>query len=533
MQNVNTLSKNSTMYINALFILLVITTMVLGQLLIWNIPYTFPFGGPDELMHLSMADYISKHLSWPRWDSLEVVRNDYGVSYNAGGSIVYWLHGLSYRLFGHHRIGAFLLLLLYLALTIVLYRKNILAGFLLLAGLFPQTLFIFSYVNSDSGTVVTAVLLGMSVGAFISGKANIKSFLMLFFFAGLAVTARQHLWAIALITLIWAVIYKRKAIYQYDKKIWLWAVFIALIPASWWFITSFVANDGDILGVFTNAKSIVKFGKPDLLSTAIPWDDILLYDFWYGTMTSLYAKWGWLRLGLHDYQYVFISGIAVLIALLVYKNTEKKIFLFFLGLLAANFGFMLLYSVVYDYQPQGRYLFPSVYIILGIISTVLIKKKVFSKTLLSLLIILAVFNTYYSVKLTLYSYMDFFIEKPVLSKQVSEEYYKHGYFVIDRLQISEGKLEFRGWAFDRKTNKPFEDIQLMLKNNNKFYKVELESESRPDVVSLVKNSALRSSGFTTRLVDLMPLEKGVYKYLLRVDIDGNPMFLDINKSLNR
>ena len=65
-------------------------------ILIWHIPYTFPFGGPDELMHLSMADYISKHLSWPRWDSLEVVRNDYGVSYNAGGSIVYWLHGLSH-----------------------------------------------------------------------------------------------------------------------------------------------------------------------------------------------------------------------------------------------------------------------------------------------------------------------------------------------------------------------------------------------------------------------------------------------------
>jgi len=73
----------------------------------------------------------------------------------------------------------------------------------------------------------------------------------------------------------------------------------------------------------------------------------------------------------------------------------------------------------------------------------------------------------------------------------------------------------------------------MLKHNDEFYKVELESESRSDVVSLVKNSALRSSGFTTNLVDLMPLKKGMYKYLLLVDIDGKPMFLDTNKSLNR
>ena len=130
-------------------------------------------------MHLSMAEYIAQHLSWPNWDSTEVVRNAYGVSYSAGGSIIYWLHGLSYKLFGHHRIGAFLLLVVYLSLTIVMYRKNKLAGFLLLAGLLPQTLFTFSYVNSDAGTIITALLLGMSVGLFITGEDKIKNFLML------------------------------------------------------------------------------------------------------------------------------------------------------------------------------------------------------------------------------------------------------------------------------------------------------------------------------------------------------------------
>ena len=184
MQGIAPLSKRTTTYVNILFILLIIAYAFLGQLLIWEIPYSFPFGGPDELMHLSMADYIAQHLSWPQWDSKEVVRNAYGVSYSAGGSIVYWLHGLSYKIFGHHRIGAFLLLLVYLALTIFMYRKNKLSGFLLLAGLLPQTLFIFSYVNSDAGTIVTALLLGISVGFFVTGEDKIKNFYYFSFLQG-------------------------------------------------------------------------------------------------------------------------------------------------------------------------------------------------------------------------------------------------------------------------------------------------------------------------------------------------------------
>jgi hypothetical protein len=119
MAPINHFSKNNNTLINAIFILSILTYVVLGQVLLWNIPYSFPFGGPDEPMHLSMAEYIARHLSWPQWDSTEVARNAYGVSYSPGGSIVYWLHGLSYKLFGHHRIGAYILLLLYLLLSII------------------------------------------------------------------------------------------------------------------------------------------------------------------------------------------------------------------------------------------------------------------------------------------------------------------------------------------------------------------------------------------------------------------------------
>ena len=531
MTSLNHFSKNSNAYVNAIFIASIVIYLALGQVLIWNIPYSFPFGGPDEIMHLSMADYISRHLSWPDWDSLEVIRNAYGVSYNAGGSIVYWLHGLSFKLFGYHRIGAFLLLVVYLLLAILAYRRNRLAGFMLLAALFPQTLFTFSYVNSDAGTIISAILLGVAVGMFITGEDKVKNLFILFFFAGLAVTARQHLWAIAFITLIWAIVYKRKVLYGYDKKILLYAVLIALVPASWWFITSYLANDGDIIGVFTNAKSIAKFSTENLPILSREWADISLIDFLYETGVSLYANWGWMIFNLDVYEYIFVLLVTIFIVFFVYKNIDKKVFFFFVMLLATNFGFMLLYSTFYDYQAQGRYLFPSIYIIVGIISAILIKRRVVSKVFLTLLILLTMQNVYFSSKLTLFSYVDMFQKKPVLYSNSSEQYFNDAQYNIDQWQIINGKLLLRGWIFNAKNGKSFKTINLVLKNGENFYRVALEQDKRLDVSTAFKSSNLDYSGFSEKMIDLTKLEKGTYKYFFAVPIDNKSMFIDINKSL--
>ena len=532
MPGITPLSKSSLGYINTLFILLIIAYAILGYFLLWELPYTFPFGGPDEPMHLSMANYIAEHLSWPQWDSKEVIRNAYGVSYSTGGSIVYWLHGLSYKLFGHHRIGAFLLLLVYLSLTIFMYRKNILAGFLLLAGLFPQTLFIFSYVNSDSGTIITALIFGMSVAMFVTDEDKIKNFLRLLFFAGLAITARQHLWAMAFLTLVWAVVYKRKVLFRYDKKIWFFAILIGFVPASWWFITSYLANAGDILGVFTNAKSIIQFGNPDLPSLAREWANFSIMDFLHGTLLSLYASWGWMSLNLENYEYILVSIVALSIIVLIYKKIDTKIFIFFCMLVLANFGFMLLYSVAYDYQAQGRYLFPSIYIILGMITMILVNKKIFSKVLLALLILFSIQNIYFSTKLTLFSYVDVFLEKPTLWKNPPElKYNKNAKFNIDGFQMTDGKLSMRCWAYDSMKNNAFDIMYLVLRNNTTYYRVTLKKEVRNDVATAFNNKALNTSGFTVKLIDVTMLPKGTYQYLFATSLDDEVMFIDMESQL--
>jgi len=55
MREITSLSKNVNMYVNGIFIFLLLSYAALGWFLVWHIPYTFPFGGPDEPMHLSMA----------------------------------------------------------------------------------------------------------------------------------------------------------------------------------------------------------------------------------------------------------------------------------------------------------------------------------------------------------------------------------------------------------------------------------------------------------------------------------------------
>ena len=50
------LSKNGNTLTHLLFAVLLFSYAGLGWWLLWHIPYSFPFGGPDELMHLSMAD---------------------------------------------------------------------------------------------------------------------------------------------------------------------------------------------------------------------------------------------------------------------------------------------------------------------------------------------------------------------------------------------------------------------------------------------------------------------------------------------
>lgn len=150
--------------------------------------------------------------------------------------------------------------------------------------------------------------------------------------------------------------------------------------------------------------------------------------------------------------------------------------------------------------------------------------------LLALLILFAIQNTYFSTKLVLFSYFDVFLEKPILLDNQSGQY-SNAAFHIDRLQIIDKKLFIRGWAFDRKNTKPFKEIQLILKSNEAFYKVELENVTRLDVANAFKNDDLVTSGFVAGMINLKQLKEGTYTVLFSVVIDHKVMLVDIGRSI--
>jgi len=129
------------------------------------------------------------------------------------------------------------------------------------------------------------------------------------------------------------------------------------------------------------------------------------------------------------------------------------------------------------------------------------------------------------------SYVEMFMEKPTLQKNVAEQYYTNALFHLDKLYVKKKILFVKGWVFDGKQGRVFKKIALILNNKQKFYRIELDREIRPDVSSVFKNNRLEASGFYAERINLKSLKEGTYKILLLIDEDDKSMFIDLNRNL--
>ncbi len=520
------------MLLHTVFTLFVLCYLFLGFLLLTNLPHQHPTGGPDEPMHISMVEFISTHHAWPAWDSPEILRAERGVSYSNGSSVIYWLHALTYNLFNCHRIGAYFALIIYLFASVILYFKNKAAGLALTAGLLPQTLFIFSYVNADSGIIISALFFGLSVGFFYSNPKDLKRFFILFFFAGFTITSRQHLWPIAFITLLAVLFFERSVILKFNLWKWVSALTIGLIPAMWWFTTSYTANGGDVFGIFTTSKSILQFGDANLPTLAKGWNNFPLHFFFTLTLRSLYATWGWMNIHLRVFEYHLVAFIALITIASLCKTLNKKIVLLSTTLILFNIVLMIVYSIYYDYQPQGRYLFPSIYIFLGITAGTLLTKKMYSKNLLILLTLFIAMNLFFSMTLATKYYIPYFKSKPTLIKdKLDHPLYTKVDFFIDQLLANKETLTISGWLYDQNSNNIFQEKSLILSGANNSYNIQLETEDRPDVAQFFKNKNLSGAGFSALCIYLNNINPGKYKVYFSIKSEGKKYLIQTNETL--
>ncbi len=360
-----TTSRTVVTFVAALTFLLGACILLAAELaLSFHLPYEFPIGGNDEPMHLSMARSIAKHLSWPRWDSQELLRF-YGTSYATDASINYWFEGLSLRWTDQLRWSPRLLFVLYLlVLSRVALRDPIVALFGL-AAVTPQLLFVFSYVNSDAWTVIVALLLGTATARFCLEPGRTSNVVLLFVTAAACLTCRPHMWVLGCVTFSGAVLWRIHVVLRENPKALISALIPALIIGSWWPVTSMIANDGDPIGRATNRRAIVKYAILDPPPVGLDEAEIRVRDFAVIAGESFYGQWAWGTLGLRQVQYR--AALLVGLPLLAFALTRSKTYwLLFAVLMLVNGSLMYLSAERFGTAIwQGRYLYPAFFVVLG------------------------------------------------------------------------------------------------------------------------------------------------------------------------
>jgi len=334
--------------------------------LVSNLTYLWPYGGNDEPMHLSMAHYIAEHLAWPPWDSAETERF-MGISYATSPSLNYWFEGLLLKSTGYDRLSQLLLFCVCLSVFVCAARKNPLAGLLALALIVPQAVFVFSYLNSDAWTATVALLLGVAVDAFVANPTKTKNIVALFAAAAACLTCRYHLWAIGFVAFAVPLLSRLRLLMKENPRALIAATAIGLAIASWWPVTSFLANDGDPIGFSAARSERLLFAQPhdpSFMMVAPRFDPA---DFAERLGKSLYGWWGWSTIALPYiyYKAALLIGLPLAgFAILRHSHRAGLIVL----LLLVNLGLMLWRASTYHYVLwQGRYLFPALFISIGIL----------------------------------------------------------------------------------------------------------------------------------------------------------------------
>lgn len=236
-----------------------------------------PLGdGPDEVMHLQIVDYIREHGSLPRGDAPEIRNEIWGFSY-AFSPILPFMIGA-----GFERIGILMGLpsdSLYLAARLV----SVLSGTLtvlftalaardlfpestmkyalpVMAGFFPEFLFITAYVNSDAFAMMSVSLIILAWVRGTKKRWRVRECVLLSVALSLCALSYYNsygfiLMSIPLFILTAGIGTNRK---KFLEKV-LIIVLLVFAFSGWWFIRNAFLYQGDFLGRETLRKTAEQY----------------------------------------------------------------------------------------------------------------------------------------------------------------------------------------------------------------------------------------------------------------------------------
>ena len=335
--------------------------LVLGMICVCGfallLALTMPYNhGPDEESHIFSGEWYLTHLTPPSMASPVFYDAYWGWNYVVGSpDLTYWLtfktaHVIEMvRPLGLYRsarlaqivlvFGCFLLVLRYA-------RAHVGWAFLLSALLVPQVVYTLTYVNGD---VLSYFLSIAALGLLIAPKeggdkrvaiplalfvlCNTKTNYLVLLPVALYFLYRQHGWK------YWPYVAAGLALGTYRRVFTL--------------VDEYVVGRSFLENELLHCSALV---RERLLSGRLEYDTIITPDFYEKSLKSLYATFGYMTFSVPWYFYVVAAILAVSLILANDRRERILIALIF----AVNLAMSEYFSMSVGYQPQGRYLFPTV-----------------------------------------------------------------------------------------------------------------------------------------------------------------------------
>ncbi len=352
---------------------------------------------PDEPSRYLVSRYICRYGRLPNGYDEEIRIRGYGISYGFYTMLPYIVQGFVMRFVNLFTDSE--LILLYTARFVSVCTGTAMAAlvygisrrifkesrfrwlFCVLVMYLPQSLFLHTYVNTDSMVMFSTALIAYAlVRAYGEGFTVLNCLLLA---GGIIICALSYynaygciLSSIILFLLFFAV--QKEGRLQYDFKEMLkrgsLIAVVVLLGIGWYFIRNAVLYEGDFLGLETLKKCGEMYGNPPYFSSyaarGIPLSNMLFDNpYFLGLINSFIASYGVMSIYAGSRTYLFYKLIFLtgLLGGLLPRKKEvgesgcvKKLFIHACLLLWILMPVVLCiyYAYTMDYQYQGRYVMP-------------------------------------------------------------------------------------------------------------------------------------------------------------------------------
>ena len=367
-----------------------------------------PFGNPpDEYNRYLIPKYIAEHGTLPNGYDESIRIYGYGFSYGFQPILPYMFQGYTMRIVSAFTASESVLLytarcvnvFFGLCMAIIVwflgrewfqdFRFSVLFAYLVT--FLPQSLYMHTYVNTDSCCMLSIAIMLYATTKGLKNHFRLRECILLSIGIILCALSYYNAYGFILssILLFTAGHLHRESKLFFDWKNWLikgsLISAIVLLGIAWWFLRSALLYDGDILGLTSRDRCALLYATPQFHpDTRITWQNsgysilnmlknsdflntsLLSFIGIYGAMEITSTIWMY-----RAYKYGFLLALILSIVLSNRNvihfgkeiNGKPSLKNFFHG----NMIFCILlpvmlsiwYSYTTDYQPQGRYLLPS------------------------------------------------------------------------------------------------------------------------------------------------------------------------------